>query len=48
MNQAALDELKNLALFIEADREHHVIAQQGRRIWVMPDRPPLVHQVVFL
>lgn len=46
MTQAALEELKNLALLSEADRENQVIAQQGRRIWVMPDRPPLVHQVV--
>lgn len=46
MNQATLDELNQLAMIPQADREHHVIAQQGRRIWVMPDRPPLVHQVV--
>jgi hypothetical protein len=46
MNQAALDELNQLTTLSPNDREHHVIAQQGRRIWVMPDRPPLVHQVV--
>lgn len=46
MTQIALNELMQLANMAPADRENQVIAQQGRRIWVMPDRPPLVHQVV--
>jgi hypothetical protein len=46
MTQTALNELMQLADIDPADRENRVIAMQGRRIWVMPDRPPLVHQVV--
>jgi hypothetical protein len=48
MSQAAIDELKTLAGIEPAERERYAATYAEKRIWIMPDRLPVVHQVVNL
>ncbi|MGL5064833.1 MAG: hypothetical protein ACRC62_33045 [Microcoleus sp.] len=46
MSQAAIEELKNLAEMNLNDREPYAAAQAVKRIFVMGDKLPVMHQVL--
>lgn len=46
MSEAALKELAELKAIDLVDREAQAVAKV--RIFVMPDRPPLAHQVLYV
>ncbi len=46
MTQESIEELKNLAAMPLSDREPYAAAQAVKRIFVMGDKLPVMHQVI--